>query len=129
MINFLAYPNLLLFWFLEPRIKCKRIFSSCVSLFSYQGSCLATAILDYHIFSGLSRTFFIFLKIYFFKFFLFSSTARLGYHRISNLSTSFFAFFYFFVQAARRFRTFLYNIIHGFFNVGHSYKADLVFSL
>ena len=67
MINFLAYPNLLLFWFLEPRIKCKRIFSSCVSLFSYQGSCLATAILDYHIFSGLSRTFFIFLKIYFFK--------------------------------------------------------------
>ena len=47
--------------------ECKRIFSSCVSLFSYQGPCLATAILDYHIFSGLSRTFFIFLKFSFFK--------------------------------------------------------------
>ncbi|WP_206423790.1 hypothetical protein, partial [Blautia sp. An46] len=47
--------------------ECKRIFSSCVSLFSYQGPCLATAILDYHIFSGLSRTFFHFLENFFFQ--------------------------------------------------------------
>src|SRR5699024_11598510 len=90
--------NLLLFWFVEPFFKneCKRIFSSCVSLFSYQGPCLATAILDYHIFSGLSRTFFIFLQISFFKNFLFSSIARLEYHRILNLLTSFLYFLFFF---------------------------------
>src|SRR5699024_7452142 len=94
MINFLAYPNLLLFWFLEPRIKCKRIFSSCVSLFSYQGPCLATAILAYHIFSGLSRTFFHFLENLFFQVFLFFSTAILDYHIFSCLSRTFLIFLF-----------------------------------
>ena len=73
--------------------ECKRIFSSCVSLFSYQGPCLATAILDYHIFSGLSRTFFIFLKISFFKIFQFFSTALIDYHKPFCLSRTFFKFF------------------------------------
>ena len=72
--------------------ECKRIFSSCVSLFSYQGPCLATAILDYHIFSGLSRTFFIFLKISFFKFFQFFSTALIDYHKFHSLSRTFLIF-------------------------------------
>ena len=73
--------------------ECKRIFSSCVSLFSYQGPCLATAILDYHIFSGLSRTFFIFLKISFFKIFQFFSTALIDYHKPFCLSRTFFQVF------------------------------------
>ena len=37
----MANLSLLLFWFVRTvlKIECKRIFDSCVSLFSYQGSC------------------------------------------------------------------------------------------
>ena len=88
--------NLLLFlvrWTVFKN-ECKRIFSSCVSLFSYQGPCLSTAISDYHIFSGLSRTFFRFLEIFFFQVFpvLFDSFNRLS--QTSFFVKNFFDFFF-----------------------------------
>ena len=93
----MANLSLLLFWFVRTvlKIECKRIFDSCVSLFSYQGSCqFLTALIFYHIISSLSRTFFIFYR----SFFLLSNvvvfaTAILDYHIFSDLSTTFLTFF------------------------------------
>jgi len=46
-------------------IECKRIFDSCVSLFSYQGSCqFLTGLIFYHIVLSLSRTFLFFLEVF-----------------------------------------------------------------
>ena len=57
---------------------------------------LATAILDYHNQEGLSRTFFVFLKLFFsscFRLFLSFSTANLDYHILLGLSRTFFQSF------------------------------------
>ena len=58
--NYLAIYPFYCFGSLNLRIKCKRIFDSCVLLFNYQGSCLATAILDYHIFLACQELFLFF---------------------------------------------------------------------
>ena len=94
----MANLSLLLFWFVRTvlKIECKRIFDSCVSLFSYQGSCqFLTALIFYHIVLSLSRTFFIFYR----SFFLLSdvvvfATAILDYHIFFDLSTTFLTFFH-----------------------------------
>ena len=54
-----SYLSFLLFLKILLRFECKE-FSRivCVSLFSYQGFCLATALLDYHTIQHLSTTFF-----------------------------------------------------------------------
>ena len=75
--------------------ECKRIFDSCVSLFSYQGSCrsfLATAFILYQSCFCLSRTFLTFFKV-FYQLLSFSATAVLDYHIFIRLSRTFFNFF------------------------------------
>ena len=63
-------------------MNCKRIFDSCVPLFSYQCSLLfLTTLIFYHIVLSLSRTFL-------FSFLLFYTT-QLDYHIFFRLSTTF----------------------------------------
>ncbi|WP_205728118.1 MULTISPECIES: hypothetical protein, partial [Blautia] len=106
--------------------ECKRIFDSCVSLFSYQGSCqFLTALIFYHISFGLSRTFLSFFKL-FFVVSLFEglpaigccrfATAILDYHIFSDLSTTFLTFFIIFGSFCSILRKLVTNCFHIAFN-------------
>ena len=87
---FLGLLNLSLQPFLKNLLQH---FQGCCLLFSYQCSllfCLATAILDYHIFKHLSRLFHFSYAVHFFGTLFFRTTAYLGYHIFRRMSTTFF---------------------------------------
>ena len=101
--NYLAIYPFYCFGSLNLRIKCKRIFDSCVSLFSYQGSCRScdSHIRLSHLFE-LVKNFFYFFETFFlsyFRSFLSFATASLDYHIWAGLSRPFWSFFNFFFDS------------------------------